>query len=99
MFDHRQPGNPHGLAHPYHPDCTGVSASWCPVHGDCMCDCDCQDKDVSLCSWGDHPECTMLNDDNCALHEYVPENEEARMLQLKQQHQLETIVAIRERIG
>lgn len=20
------------------PACTGVSASWCPVHGDCVCD-------------------------------------------------------------
>jgi len=20
------------------PECTGVSASWCPVHGDCACD-------------------------------------------------------------
>lgn len=20
------------------PECTGVSASWCPVHGDCTCD-------------------------------------------------------------
>lgn len=20
------------------PSCTGVSASWCPIHGDCVCD-------------------------------------------------------------
>lgn len=22
------------------PECTGVAASWCPVHGDCTCPCE-----------------------------------------------------------
>jgi hypothetical protein len=25
------------LAHPNHPECTGIAAVWCPVHGDCTC--------------------------------------------------------------
>lgn len=26
------------LPHPHHPDCTGLGASYCSVHGDCTCD-------------------------------------------------------------
>lgn len=34
------------------PGCTPVSASWCPVHGDCICD----------------RENDMLNNPECPLH-------------------------------
>lgn len=34
------------------PGCSGVAASWCPVHGDCVCD----------------REAGELNDEACSLH-------------------------------
>lgn len=37
-------------------DCSGISASWCPVHGDCSCPRD-VDGDV-----------LALNDPGCPLH-------------------------------
>jgi hypothetical protein len=40
-------------------ECTGISANWCPIHGDCTCP-------VSS-----DPDCNILadkNDDNCPLH-------------------------------
>lgn len=25
------------MEHPHHRRCTGLMASWCPIHGDCCC--------------------------------------------------------------
>lgn len=36
-------------------ECTGVSATWCPVHGDCTCPPD--------------PDPRYLNADRCPLHD------------------------------
>lgn len=37
------------------PECTGVSAVWCPIHGDCACEDresgDLDDKDCPLHGW------------------------------------------------
>jgi hypothetical protein len=33
-------------------ECTGVSASWCPIHGDCICD----------------REAGEMNNEGCPLH-------------------------------
>ena len=37
---------------PCAPECTGVSASWCPIHGDCNCD----------------REAGEMNSEECPLH-------------------------------
>ena len=31
------------------PDCTGLTAAWCPVHGDCTCDRESDDWDEVDC--------------------------------------------------
>ena len=100
MMDHRGPGNPYGFVHPLHPDCTSMTAAWCPVHGDCMCECDdCVEEDTTLCSWGDHADCAMLNDDRCALHEWVPDKDWDEQRHLAWAYRREIVVTIRERIG
>lgn len=31
------------------PTCTGISASWCPIHGDCVCDREVGDTNNEEC--------------------------------------------------
>ena len=45
-----------GTWEPIHTRCTGVTAAWCPVHGDCTCP-DADDGTPTLC------------DDGCPLHD------------------------------
>lgn len=45
--------------------CTGVSACWCPIHGDCICDRDesLKDEDCPLHSWNsNHAEGDLHED-------------------------------------
>lgn len=44
-------------------DCTGIAASWCPIHGDCTC----PRSEIGL--WGhDSPDCPLhgTNSSHCA---------------------------------
>lgn len=43
--------------------CTGVTATWCPVHGDCACPPD--------------PDIRYLNADGCPLHDSASSHAEA----------------------
>lgn len=42
--------------------CTGVTARWCPVHGDCSC----RSHDEALAD--DMIDVPILSDPDCALH-------------------------------
>lgn len=44
-------------------ECTGVTATWCPIHGDCTCPPD--------------PDERYLNDDGCPLHDSASSHAEA----------------------
>lgn len=48
--------------------CTGVSAKWCPVHGDCTCPNNNGDYD-------------SLNDDDCPLHSASSQHAEEQGIQ------------------
>lgn len=40
--------------------CTGITAVWCPLHGQCMCP---EDEDGIL-EWGSNPDCPIHAEDS-----------------------------------
>jgi hypothetical protein len=42
--------------------CTGLTATWCPVHGDCKC------PHAFYLGESDEPQGRTLNDPQCPLH-------------------------------
>jgi hypothetical protein len=50
--------------------CTGLTATWCPVHGDCRC------PHVYYAD-GDEPQGRTLNDPACPLHAVSSSHAEA----------------------
>lgn len=46
------------------PDCTGLTAGWCPVHGTCICPTGLTGSDVLPAGWF----AVALNDPHCPLH-------------------------------
>jgi hypothetical protein len=60
--------------------CTGVSASWCPIHGDCTC------PRHTVKDWDDadlHPEliASQGEDENCPLHGVLSNHAEPQFFQ------------------
>ena len=46
-------------------ECTGVSAGWCPIHGDCICPVDEHGEHITMDGEGfgrDNPACPLHGD-------------------------------------
>lgn len=93
--------NPLGLEHGYHPDCSDISAAYCPIHGDCMCLCEeCPTEGGQAhCDWGIRRlgvDCAMLNDERCVLHRPLDYQQRWWEAELKREHQRNELKAMRD---